>query len=223
MKHIVSFSGGKDSTAMLLRMIELKMPIDEVRYFDCGSWEFPQMKEHIGKVREILPLPLTKIEPVTSFDGLFTRIGYGFPRFKGNWCTGGKRDGLKRGLPKDSLVYIGYSADELKRTENKVADGKVFPLIEWGWHEEDCLEYCYRKGFDWGGLYNYFDRVSCWCCPFQNLKELRNLRKYFPDLWKRLLEMQSATDSTFRSDGTTVFDLDRRFAEEDKQTKFWQL
>lgn len=30
MKYIVSFSGGKDSTAMLLRMLELKYPIDEV-------------------------------------------------------------------------------------------------------------------------------------------------------------------------------------------------
>ena len=29
-KHIVSFSGGKDSTAMLLKMIEAKMQIDEI-------------------------------------------------------------------------------------------------------------------------------------------------------------------------------------------------
>ena len=30
MKHIVSFSGGKDSTAMLLRMLEENMKIDEI-------------------------------------------------------------------------------------------------------------------------------------------------------------------------------------------------
>ena len=30
MKHIVSFSGGKDSTAMLLRMLEENMPIDKI-------------------------------------------------------------------------------------------------------------------------------------------------------------------------------------------------
>jgi tRNA(Ile)-lysidine synthase TilS/MesJ len=29
-RHIVSFSGGKDSTAMLLMMIEKGMPIDEI-------------------------------------------------------------------------------------------------------------------------------------------------------------------------------------------------
>ena len=31
-KHIVSFSGGKDSMAMLLKMIENNMPIDEIVY-----------------------------------------------------------------------------------------------------------------------------------------------------------------------------------------------
>lgn len=40
--HIVSFSGGKDSTAMLLHMMELGMQIDIVLY--CDTWmEFPAM------------------------------------------------------------------------------------------------------------------------------------------------------------------------------------
>lgn len=34
--HMVSFSGGKDSTAMLLHMMELGMQIDEVLY--CDTW-----------------------------------------------------------------------------------------------------------------------------------------------------------------------------------------
>ncbi len=33
-KQIISFSGGKDSSAMLLRMIELKYPIDEIIFCD---------------------------------------------------------------------------------------------------------------------------------------------------------------------------------------------
>ncbi|WP_132587301.1 phosphoadenosine phosphosulfate reductase domain-containing protein [Allofournierella massiliensis] len=35
-------SGGKDSTAMLLRLVEENRPIDEILYCDTG-WEFPQM------------------------------------------------------------------------------------------------------------------------------------------------------------------------------------
>ncbi|GAI98610.1 unnamed protein product, partial [marine sediment metagenome] len=40
MKYIASFSGGKDSTAMLLRLIKEGWPLDEVVFFDTG-WEFP--------------------------------------------------------------------------------------------------------------------------------------------------------------------------------------
>lgn len=34
--HLVSFSGGKDSTAMLLKMLETGMQIDAVLFCDTG-------------------------------------------------------------------------------------------------------------------------------------------------------------------------------------------
>ena len=40
--HAVSLSGGKDSSYLLLRMIELGMPIDAVISADTGM-EFPEM------------------------------------------------------------------------------------------------------------------------------------------------------------------------------------
>lgn len=53
MEHIVQFSGGKDSTAMLLIMLEKNMPIDEIIFCDTGK-EFPQMYEHIEKVQKYI-------------------------------------------------------------------------------------------------------------------------------------------------------------------------
>ena len=53
MEHIISFSGGKDSTAMLLMMLEQNMPIDEIIFCDTGK-EFPQMYEHIEKVQKYI-------------------------------------------------------------------------------------------------------------------------------------------------------------------------
>lgn len=44
--NIVSLSGGKDSTAMLLMMLERGEDIHSVVFFDTG-WEFPEMHEHI--------------------------------------------------------------------------------------------------------------------------------------------------------------------------------
>lgn len=51
--HTVSLSGGKDSTAMLLLMIEKGMPIDLVLTADTGM-EFPEMYEHLAKVDTFL-------------------------------------------------------------------------------------------------------------------------------------------------------------------------
>ena len=53
MKHIVSFSGGKDSTAMLLRMLEKNMQVDEILFCDTGK-DFPDMLDHIEKVKEYI-------------------------------------------------------------------------------------------------------------------------------------------------------------------------
>ena len=82
--------------------------------------------------------------------------------------------------------------------------------------EQDCLEYCYSKGYDWEGLYTIFRRVSCWCCPLQPLEELRQLRRNFPELWKQLLEWQSKTWRSFKTD-YTVQELDIRFQFEEER------
>lgn len=47
--HVVSLSGGKDSTAMLLRMVEEGMRIDLIIFCDTGL-EFPAMYRHLEKL-----------------------------------------------------------------------------------------------------------------------------------------------------------------------------
>ena len=49
----VTVSGGKDSSALLLLMIEKEMPIDYVLTADTGM-EFPKMYEHLAKLDEHL-------------------------------------------------------------------------------------------------------------------------------------------------------------------------
>ena len=113
----------------------------------------------------------------------------------------------------DSLIeYVGIAADETKRIKDK-----NYPLVEWGMTEKDCLSYCYRRGFDWGGLYEIFSRVSCWCCPLQSLEELRKLYRHFPDLWRQLEEWDNSTWRTFLKN-YSVRQLAARFDFEDE----WQ-
>ena len=49
----VSLSGGKDSSCLLLLMIEKGLPIDSVLYANTGM-EFPQMEAHIAKLDDFL-------------------------------------------------------------------------------------------------------------------------------------------------------------------------
>ena len=51
--HAISVSGGKDSSALLLLMIERDMPIDIALSADVGM-EFPEMYEHLAKLDDLL-------------------------------------------------------------------------------------------------------------------------------------------------------------------------
>ena len=58
--HVVSFSGGKDSTAMLLKMLEEGMQVDEIIFCDTGV-EFPAMYDHIDKVEKYINRNVTRL------------------------------------------------------------------------------------------------------------------------------------------------------------------
>ena len=70
MKYIVSFSGGKDSTAMLLRLVEEKKPIDDIVFCDTGK-EFPDLIKQIDTVENYINMPITRISADKRFDEYF--------------------------------------------------------------------------------------------------------------------------------------------------------
>lgn len=235
--HVVSFSGGKDSTAMLLRMIEEGMKVDLILYCDTGL-EFPEMADHIRKVEEYIGRKITIIKSEKDFMWWATEYDvtaktyhdgvkpgetyhYGWPNRRIRYCT---RE-LKTYVIRDYLAdlrksydivqYVGIAIDEPER----VADLN-YPLIDWGMTEADCLKYSYARGFDWGGLYEIWDRVSCWCCPLQSLGDLKKLRDNRPQLWDKLREMdrrigEKAILPYFKWQ-LTLSDIERRFEVEDE-------
>jgi 3'-phosphoadenosine 5'-phosphosulfate sulfotransferase (PAPS reductase)/FAD synthetase len=227
--QIVSLSGGKDSTAMLLMMIERKEPIHSAIFCDTG-WEFPELLEHIKLLQKNTKVNIVTVKPKMPFDywmverPLNNRKGYSWPSPIRRWCTREKFNAINRYMStvKPYIQCIGYAFDEQDRTSKEIVkcrDNIRFPLIEWGITEKQALEYCYQKGYDWGGLYRHFRRVSCFCCPLQRIDGLRKLRRYYPDLWKRMLEMDEHKPNGGFKGYRTVHDLDKRFADEEKQMK----
>jgi len=222
--NIVSFSGGKDSTAMLLKMLENGIPVDDIVFCDTGM-EFPEMYNHIDKVAKYIKKKVTVLKRAETYQYFLGehkkrngKIGYGHPDFRNRWCTQ-----LLKKTPfsqyikqfEEVVEFHGIAADEKHRILKNKENNRVikYPLVEWGITEKQALEYCYSKGFDWGGLYEKFHRVSCWCCPLSRIGELRVLYNDFPELWKELEEMDKKSFRKFRSD-YSVKDLSEKFANE---------
>ncbi len=246
--HVVSFSGGKDSTAMLLLMIERGMPIDMVLTADTGM-EFPEMYRHWDQVEQYLlrkrGLKLTILKHPQGFEWLMfdrpvtraeewehiTPYGYGWPGIKkGRWCTGQLKTHLINKAVSQLrkkhriLHYVGIAFDEPERIK-----GEQYPLYSWGITEAQALQICYDRGFDWGGLYEIYHRCSCWCCPFQRIDELRKLRRHHPQLWAKLLDMDERALAQFGhsalgrfKDHWTVAELEERFAAEDREISLFE-
>jgi 3'-phosphoadenosine 5'-phosphosulfate sulfotransferase (PAPS reductase)/FAD synthetase len=218
-----SFSGGKDSTAMILMMQDRGIEFLDPVMFDTG-WEFPEMYEHIALFEKVSGRKVVLLESPKGFNewmlkthvfwnartssekaGHLRRVGNGWPSPFRRWCTRVKTRALrhyKKGLEQVKgvgTIYeaIGYGADECFRPEKPgaIAQRKQgcrywYPLIDWGVTEAEALAYCKARGFHWGGLYDIFHRVSCYCCPLQSLDILRKLREHRPELWRRMLEWE---------------------------------
>ena len=227
-KNIVSFSGGKDSTAMLLLMIEKNIKIDEIIFLDTGM-EFPAMYQHIKQVERFIDRSITILRAEKSFEYMMLEYekqrgknkgqkGYSWPDFRNRWCTSYlKKQVIKKYLKKykdyEIVEFHGIAVDEVKRLEKNNEKNVRYPLAEWNITEKEALEYCYNMGFNWDGLYNNFDRVSCWCCPLKNLKELKTLYLKYPIFWDKLKEWEQKTYRKFRSD-YDILDLEYKFKKE---------
>lgn len=221
-QHIISFSGGKDSTAMLFLMLEKGMRIDRIISVDTTK-EFPAMYDHIRKVQSMIDIPIEIVKiPFDYWFGEHVKTrgknkgkkGYGWPTPLGRWCTALKREAVNKLLKgTNPIIYTGIAADEAHRAQR---NGGIHatPLIDMGITEKDALAYCKSLGFDWGGLYDEgYNRVSCYCCPLQRLGSLKLTYMNHPDLWQNMRDMDAISPYPFRKN-YTLEQLEERFKKE---------
>ena len=169
---------------------------------DTG-WEFPEMYAHLDLVEKKTGIKIIRLHPDRPFnywmfkqrviarDGLWKgevcKIGNGWPSTSRRWCTREKIKVIARyqKTVENCVPCVGYAVDEVTRPRR---DKIRYPLDEYVQTEKDCLEYCKSLGYHWDGLYDVFDRVSCFCCPLQGKKTLKKLREHYPSLYQQTLE-----------------------------------
>lgn len=224
---------------MLFGLLDRGESVHSAAWFDTG-WEFPQMHDHIEAVREMIaPVPLVTLYPRMDFvhcmmdrplvrprskSGKPRAQGWGWPSAGRRWCTKEKTMALDKYIQGigGGITCIGFAADEAHRAKSKrllrIAERVRFPLIDWGMTEAAALADCRRRGFSWGGLYDHFSRVSCFCCPLKSLSDIRKIRHHYPDLWATMLTWDAMMPDNRGFKGfDTVRDLEARFAEADRQ------
>ena len=93
---VVCFSGGKDSTAMLITLLKNNAQIDDIIYVDMGEWMWSNAKEHLKLVEERLGVTITRLDVTEEIQKGFER--WGFPSFFNRWCTGVKKEAMRQFL-----------------------------------------------------------------------------------------------------------------------------
>lgn len=209
--NIICFSGGKDSSAMLLKMLELNYKIDKIFFCDTGL-EYPDLYNWIKTLEKYINRDITTLKPLTNFDywfyGKFTKgknknqiRGFPYQLYPCYWTRESKVNVLNKNIGKNNNIYIGIAYDEIKRSKAKCYINKpnkyYFPLIDLKMKEIDCINYLNSLGLK-HPLLNKFDRSGCWLCPKQNLKSLKNLYIYYPELFKKLKQYEKDSPHGFK-------------------------
>lgn len=152
MNYVASISGGKCSTAMVLRMLEEKMPLDELVYFDSG-WEFPIMKKMVNRLHKETGIKLTVLKPNPSFEDLLYkmpiirkkgpekgkvhRYGHGWPAHNRRWHDREMVNIINRHCG-HSIQYIGYPFERREKAKTKITS--TSPLLEGGFDRRKTFE-----------------------------------------------------------------------------------
>ncbi len=135
--------------------------------------------------------------------------------FEGKRYPGFYQSADAQGAKINIVQYLGIASDEPERiTRYEKRPGFALPLVEAGWDEAYCRKWCEQNHL-LSPIYTTDTRGGCWFCHNQRVDSLRRLRKNYPDLWALLLKWDADSPVTFKPDGHTVRDFDRRFYLED--------
>lgn len=241
MQYIASVSYGKDSLAMLEIIKENNLPLDRIIHAEIMATkelyaDLPEMVEFKDKADKIIleryGIEVERIVAPKTYEEYFYQVVkgkksknagkiYGWPYQKGAWCNSRlKMSVLNKFNKKDIVQYIGIAVEEVNRY-GILRENKRSPLIEYGITENYCYDWCKENDL-LSPIYQHSFRGGCWFCHNQRLQELRNLRNQHPQYWELMLKWDKDSPSTFRANGKTVHDLDKRFEIEDRQITMFE-
>jgi len=191
---VVSFGGGINSTALLIGLHERGQTPDLVMFADTGG-EKPETYEHIafmviwcgqrGMPIRIVAETQTLEDDCRNRETLPGKV-FGFGSCSEHFKIRPQRRYLReQGI--DAVTWlVGFHAGEQRRAWRGATGNDTirYPLIEWGWHQEDCIAAIKRHGM------SVPVKSACFYCPSMTKREVLRLRRSHPELFERAIEME---------------------------------
>jgi hypothetical protein len=197
MIHLVALSGGKDSTAMALRLAEIEPR--EYRYFCTPTGdELPEVIEHWARCERLLGAPIEKItNNGRTLDDWIEHFG-ALPSHRMRWCTRLLKIEPAIAFMKrlgEVTLYVGLRADEERDGMRDYGSDVTYrlPLREWGWGVGEVWRYLEGRGVC------VPRRTDCARCYDQKLIEWKRLRNDHPDRFDAAAAQEEKHGATFRS------------------------
>jgi len=213
LRHIVGLSGGKDSTAMALRLAEVE-PRDYTYICTPTKNEPAEMEQHWSNLECLIGNPIVRLTNGTLVQLIEQQNA--LPSHRMRWCTRKLKIEptvayIKANSP--AILYVGLRADESEQERTGIYGSDVvsdFPFRRWGWTEPDVWDYLHHRGV------TIPVRTDCEWCFDQTLREWRKLYRDNPDSYMRAARYEQQTGHTFRSPGrdtqpASLIDLARKF------------
>lgn len=199
-RHILSLSGGKDSSALAIYMRDR---VPEMEYAFCDTQqELAETYEYLKRLEAFLGKPVTYLtHDGRGFDELLqARRGF-LPSPQVRWCTEHlKIKPFEKWIGDDLCYhYIGIRADEQHRKgyistkPNIVAQ---YPFIEDEIRKDDVLRILEESGVGIPSYYNWRSRSGCYFCFFQQRIEWVGLLENHPDLFERAAKYEREDPDT---------------------------
>lgn len=228
-KHIVSFSGGKDSTALILWAREYLSTFDTV-WMDTG-WEHPLTYAYVDYIdRKLLGSTLIRLSSskYDGFEDLAVSKGR-VPSTKARFCTQKlKLEPLREyfdTLRSDFEIhnYVGIRAQEsFSRSQMPVKNFDLDylgcwihrPLLEWS--ADDVFNLMSEHEVDPNPLYAMgMKRVGCMPCIMANHTDMRQIIKRFPEIIEAVRAIEEKIGRSFFPPGYIPARYCSRFVEQE--------
>lgn len=195
---VISFSGGKDSTATADVVVKSLSNPSLVHIFGDTTLEFPYTTEYASRYRDDHPQAIFKV--ARNNEQVFMDVceDIGPPARMMRWCCSMFKTGpitrVINSLYRNQQILTFYGirkSESVSRSKyNRVEDDAESVKIQqqtvaspiFFWKDMDVWLYLLAEGVDFNEAYRLgYDRVGCWCCPNNNQRAQFLSRIYMPE------------------------------------------